>query len=79
MYMRDVDTLLRFPTEQDFLNRYDKLSRAWCPNYVEYFEQNIKLEIVKHSGRWILEENDIYNPYSGVHFGRLHQHHQMGQ
>ena len=65
-YMTNLDTLLRCASEQDFIDTFDEISRPWCPNYLECFEQHIKPEILRHSGRWILEEHDIYNPYSGV-------------
>ena len=33
---------------------------------IDYFEDNLRETITKHAGRWILEEVDLYNPYSGI-------------
>ena len=33
---------------------------------VEYFDKNIYDTVTNHSARWILEELDLYNPYSGI-------------
>ena len=63
-YMNNLDTLLRCASEQDFLDTLDELSRPWCPNYLEYFQQNIKPEILKHSGK-CLDLDSVANEWQG--------------
>ena len=33
---------------------------------LQYFEEHLMDAILEHSGRWVLEKCDNYNPYSGV-------------
>lgn len=33
---------------------------------VKVFDDTLQEDILKHAGRWILEENCIYNSYSGL-------------
>ena len=66
VYMSNLETLLRSESENDFHNKFEEFSETWCKSFLDYFNQHIKSEILQHSGRWILEEHNVYNPYSGV-------------
>jgi hypothetical protein len=34
---------------------------------VSYFERQLKSDIIKYAGKWLLEEFDeLYDPYSGI-------------
>ena len=64
--MANLDTLLRCESEEEFLEKLESLSNSWSAAYLDYFSKHIKPEIMAYSGRWILERNGVYNPYSGV-------------
>ena len=38
----------------------------WSPELVEYFDTKLRSDILGHSCRWLLEEFNVYDPYSGV-------------
>ena len=49
---------------------YDKLlamkRQAWDTAFEEYWMKNIHPDVPNHIGRWVLEDLQVYNPYSGV-------------
>ena len=65
-YDNQVKQLLRCESQNEFEILVEKLKLPWSEPMTDYFEHNIRKTILMHAGRWILEEYDLYNPYSGV-------------
>jgi hypothetical protein len=43
------------------------ITSKWSEPAVSYFERELKSDIIKHAGKWLLEEFDgLYDPYSGI-------------
>ena len=38
----------------------------WSPELIEYFDTRLRRDIIEHASTWVLEELNIYYPYSGV-------------
>ena len=65
-YDLNVRTLISCETKEEFLEKYEQLKQKWSQPMVVYFEDNLFDAILEHSGRWVLEKCDVYNPYSGI-------------
>ena len=39
---------------------------VWSQPVVEYFDARLRNDIKEHAARWVLEEFNVYDPYSGV-------------
>ena len=66
IYAEHLNTLLNCETEEIFQKIFSNLSTTWTSSYLEYFNREIKPSIINHSGRWVLERFNIYNPFSGI-------------
>ena len=66
LYMKHLDTLLRCTSENEFQIQLKTLSGPWCESFEQYFQGHIKDDILKYSGRWLLEQAGIYNEKSGI-------------
>jgi hypothetical protein len=43
------------------------ITSKWSEPAVSYFEGELKSDIIKYAGKWLLEEFDgLYDPYSGI-------------
>jgi hypothetical protein len=43
------------------------ITSKWSEPAVSYFERQLKSDIIKYAGKWLLEEFDeLYDPYSGI-------------
>lgn len=63
MHVRD---LLHSQSRQIFDTKYHELKQSWSEAFLNYFNDNIYDTIIQYSGRWILEDSKLYNPYSGI-------------
>ena len=66
VYNNDVDSLLRADSEQDFDELFANLSEKWSTAFREHFEQNLKNELKEKACKYLLEDLDIFDPYSGI-------------
>ena len=66
VYMRDVRDILDYQSVDVFENKIETLGQSWSAEFSKYFNKCVKPAILDHSGRWILEELNIYDSYSGV-------------
>ncbi|XP_060607618.1 uncharacterized protein LOC132759787 [Ruditapes philippinarum] len=66
VYDMHVQDLLHSQSRQIFDTKYHELKQSWSEAFLTYFDDNIYNTIIQYSGRWILEENKLYNPYSGI-------------
>ena len=53
-------------SEDEFTATFQKISEFWSTPIVSYFEKSIIPDIKLYSGRWILENYGVFNPYSGI-------------
>ena len=65
-YEDHVKQLLHCENENAFEVLHEKFRVLWSPPMVDYFDDNLLGTITNYAGRWILDELDLYNPYSGI-------------
>ena len=53
-------------SENEYNERLDHYSKAWDPEFEEYFKKEIHPIVPFKVGRWLLEFYQLYNPYCGV-------------
>ena len=66
MYIEDLRLLFHASTEKEYEQRLKEKSRDWDALFEEYYLKEIHPNVSTSIGRWILEECNVYNPYSGV-------------
>ncbi|XP_053406440.1 uncharacterized protein LOC128559236 [Mercenaria mercenaria] len=66
VYLSHVDTLLRCFSESEYSEKLSEFKELWSTEFRKYYEKNLHPSIIENSGRWLLEEYNIYNPYSGI-------------
>ena len=66
VYVNNILLLLQCPTEAKFDELCSKLKKKWSIPFLEYFEKNVRKDIVDKGARWILERYGIYTQSSGV-------------
>ena len=66
VYMSNIQHLLHCETLEIFNDLYDSLSATWSEAFVIYFEDHLKTDFINNAIHWILEDLNIYDPYSGV-------------
>ena len=65
-YDINVRTLINCETKEQFHEKFEQVKQKWSQPMLIYFEENLLGAILEHSGRWVLEKCENYNPYSGV-------------
>jgi hypothetical protein len=59
--------MLACDSEEEFLDCSMSITSKWSEPPVSYFERELKFDIIKYTGKWLLEEFDgLYDPYSGI-------------
>ena len=38
----------------------------WSQLFVSYFDKQLALTILNHAAKWVVEDTDVYNPFSGI-------------
>jgi hypothetical protein len=66
VYIADIRSLLQSESEIDYLDNLSMLKDKWSNPFTEYFMTEIHPDIPSSLGRWVLEQLNIYTPYSGV-------------
>ena len=54
------------PTANEYQEKLTEMTKDWDAAFTEYFMQEIDHDEGLSTGRWVLEEKHIYNPYSCV-------------
>ena len=65
-FIADLRDLFHRPSFQEYSKKYKELSSKWLKTIRDYYSKNIHPEINKSIGRWVLEEQGVYSPFSGV-------------
>ena len=65
-YDNQVKKLLQCQSQENFESLIEEIKLPWSTPMTDYFNENLRDTITKYAGRWILEEIDLYNPYSGI-------------
>ena len=65
-YDNQVKQLLQCESLENFESLFEEIRLPWSIPMTDYFNDNLRETIAKYAGRWILEEIDLYNPYSGI-------------
>ena len=66
VYSDDVQKLFHSTSEQEYLQLLSQIRPTWDPVFEEYFLKQFHPDVNKSIGRWVLENLNIYDPYSGV-------------
>ena len=66
VYKQDVLTVMRADSEKELLAKVDDLSEKWSQPMVEYFNSELKSDIMKHSAKFVLAPLGLYDPFSGI-------------
>ena len=65
-FIADLRELFHKPSLQEYEKAYKILTPEWDKKILEYYCKNIQAEINLCVGRWVLEEQGVYSPFSGV-------------
>jgi len=65
VYSTHIQQLLHSESLEYFDELYSKISDLWSEPFIDYFQNHLKGDFCK-TGRWVLEELNVYDPYSGV-------------
>ena len=66
MYLEDVRQLFHSCSQKDYEKSLAERRSAWDAAFEAYFLKEIHPDVGRTIGRWILEDLNVYNPYSGV-------------
>ena len=67
VYLDQLKIMLACDSEEEFLDCSMSIASKWSEPAVSYFERQLKSDIIKYAGKWLLEEFDgLYDPYSGI-------------
>lgn len=66
VYISHLRELLHASSEEEYEEILAKLSEIWSESFLEYYKSKLHQDIVQHSSKWVLEQHQIYDPYSGV-------------
>ena len=65
-YIEDVRHLFHLESKQSYEKKLEERRDVWDAAFEAYYMQEIHPDVVQSVGRWVLEANHAYNPYSGV-------------
>ena len=66
IYVTDLKKLFHTKTPELYENLFHDLKKDWDSSFEEYYRKEIHSYVHSSIGRWVLEENKVYNPYSGI-------------
>ena len=67
IYLSDWKQMAQSESERDFDVAYQNLTPKWAEKATDYFDRHMKKDLLKYSGRWIIEQfPSLYDHYSGI-------------
>ena len=66
VYSNDIMQLMQSDSLDCFTELEAELKLKWSEAMVEYFDNHLRDDIINHASKWVLEELDVYDSYSGV-------------
>ena len=66
IYRFGLEQILKSETPELFEENCKFILSHWSRPAVDYFNKYLKNDILKYSVKFVLEQNNIYNPYSGI-------------
>lgn len=66
VYVADVQRLFHLATADEYEEQLHKLKKDWDAAFEDYYMKEIHCDVGLSVGRWVLEDKNVYNPYSGV-------------
>ena len=58
--------LLQCESLEDFETLESEIKLLWPEEIIKYFDTRLRRDILDHACRWVLEDLNCYDPYSGV-------------
>ena len=65
-YGKHLVNLMQCESIEAFEDLEAEYKLVWSQPVVEYFDAQLCNDIIEHAARWVLEECNVYDPYSGV-------------
>ena len=65
-YGNNLVQLMQCESIEAFEDLEAEMKLKWSNPMIEYFDNRLRRDILEHASRWILEECNVYDPYSGV-------------
>ena len=66
VYTNDVLHLMQSESMESFLEQEAEMKLKWSEAVVDYFDSRLREDIIDYASRWLLEELEIYDLYSGI-------------
>ena len=66
IYVTDLKKLFHTKTPELYENLFHDLKKDWDSSFEEYYRKEIQSYVHSSIGRWVREENKVYNPYNGI-------------
>ena len=66
IYVDDVSRLFHSPSEEAYNQELLQCSEKWDSSFEQCYRTEIHPTVPHKVGRWVLEELQLYNPYSGI-------------
>ena len=66
VYSNHLLELFHSPTEAEYETRLQERSQMWDSTFESYFRKEIHPDVNRSISRWVLQQHNVYNPYSGV-------------
>ena len=65
-FIADLRELFHKPTSKGYETELQQLSASWSNPVFQYYMKNVHPEVYTSIGRWVLEKEGVYSPFSGV-------------
>lgn len=65
-FVSDLRELFHKPTSEGYETELQQFSASWSNPVFQYYMKNIHPEVYTSIGRWVLEKEGVYSPFSGV-------------
>ena len=66
MHTSDLDLVLDSDSVDMFFDNCKNLTAKWSKPLLDYFNKNIRGDILKYLAKWMLKELNLFNPYTGI-------------
>ena len=66
IYKLGLEKILQSDSSESFEQNCQSVLGTWSQPAVAYLNKYVKNDILKYSVKFVLQENNVYNPYSGV-------------
>ena len=64
--MKDIDSILRADSVNELESIVNDVNQKWSKAFMDYFNDNLLTEIKTKACKFILEDLEIFDPYSGI-------------